>query len=110
MDRLEVERNPEMWLRASIIALLMTFVFLGGCRNVAPTTMALRSELEEGAFLAMRQAETQNPIVSEFLKESVAVAVFPTVGKGGFVFAGGYGRGVLIEKSKPKEGEEDEWA
>ena len=38
------------------------------------------------------------PEVDAYLASSIAYAVFPDVGKGGFIVAGGYGKGVLYEK------------
>ncbi len=45
----------------------------------------------------MRKAE---PGIEKFFKNSVGYVVFPRVGKGGFIFAGGHGDGELIEKGK----------
>jgi lipid-binding SYLF domain-containing protein len=39
-----------------------------------------------------------DPAIDRFFKDSAGYVVFPRVGKGGFIFAGGHGDGELIEK------------
>jgi lipid-binding SYLF domain-containing protein len=41
-----------------------------------------------------------DPAIDRFFKDSAGYVVFPRVGKGGFIFAGGHGDGELIEKGQ----------
>ena len=42
-----------------------------------------------------------DPDLAGFFKSSVGYAVFPTVGKGGYIVGGAYGKGVLYEDGAP---------
>lgn len=67
-----------------------------GCQTV-PETSQEQTLLQDQAQQTLTRARQQNPQVDVYVTNSIAYAVFPTVGKGGFVIAGGYGKGVLYE-------------
>lgn len=56
----------------------------------------LSSDVAE-TIATMRKTE---PGIEKFFKRSVGYVVFPRVGKGGFIFAGGHGDGQLFERGK----------
>jgi lipid-binding SYLF domain-containing protein len=39
--------------------------------------------------------------LADYFKKAYGYAVFPTIGKGGFIFSGAYGQGVVYQKGKP---------
>jgi lipid-binding SYLF domain-containing protein len=83
-------------LRTLSLVLLLCAAALAGC-TTAPRTPLERMTLVQESEQTMRRAIGQNADVKYYLARSPAYAVFPTMGKGGFVFGGGYGKGVLYE-------------
>ncbi len=69
---------------------------VAGCAT-APETQAERTDLKAEAERALKQMKSQDPTFDEFLGRSAGYVVFPRIGKGGFIFGGGYGRGVVYE-------------
>jgi lipid-binding SYLF domain-containing protein len=53
--------------------------------------------LESRADAAVRRMKEHDPGISRFFDNSVGYAVFPDVGKGGFIVGGSHGDGVLYE-------------
>jgi lipid-binding SYLF domain-containing protein len=45
--------------------------------------------------------KAEDPGLEKYFKQAYGYAVFPTIGKGGFWFAGAFGRGVLFEQGAP---------
>jgi len=83
------------------LGLCLMFLVGVGCK-AAPDSASERMELERSAYDALMQLKQINPAVyNEYTKSAVATAVFPTVGKGGLIFGGAYGQGVLFEKGEP---------
>jgi len=79
----------------SVICLVA--VTLSGCAT-APETKNERTILEDQSEFVLGMMKKQDPELDVFLKDAYAYAVFPTVGKGGLIAGGGYGRGVVYEK------------
>lgn len=46
---------------------------------------------------ALRKLYAENPVARALRKDAVAVLVFPSIVKAGFIFAAQYGRGALVE-------------
>jgi len=67
-----------------------------GCQTV-PDTPQEQTTLRQQADYTLEKARKQNADVDAYVTSSIAYAVFPTVGKGGLVFAAGYGKGILYE-------------
>jgi lipid-binding SYLF domain-containing protein len=78
-----------------VTGLVMTL----GC-STAPQDPQERTSLKEQAQSVVQRTAERNPGVRYYLENSAGYAVFPTIGKGGFIFAGGYGKGVLFEHGK----------
>ena len=70
---------------------------LVGCQTV-PDTPKEQTTLRQEADSTLAKALRQNPYVETYVTSSIAYAIFPTVGKGGLIVAGGYGKGILFEK------------
>jgi lipid-binding SYLF domain-containing protein len=85
-------------LRASsIVALLLGFV---ACAT-APKSAADRGDLEARAVRTLDSMRARDPGLGPLLDTSAGYAVFPEIGKGGFVAGAAYGRGVLYENGRP---------
>jgi len=77
-------------------ATLMT-VLLMGCTTVPPTT-AERDDLLQRAEAERQEWKKIDPDMEDFVQKRYGFAFFPEVTKGGLVFGGGYGRGVVYEQ------------
>jgi lipid-binding SYLF domain-containing protein len=53
------------------------------------------------AEAAIAKFKATDPQLERFFKQAHGYAIYPTVGKGGFVFGGAFGRGVVYEQGKP---------
>lgn len=84
----------------SSLASLLLLLATAGC-STAPKTTVQRSELEGQAAQQIASARANDPTLQPFFENSAGYAVFPSVGKGGLVVGGAYGKGVLYEKGRP---------
>lgn len=71
-----------------------------GC-STAPKTTAERTDLKAEAAQALAKAQASDPTLRPFIQDAAGYAVFPTVGKGGLVVGGAYGKGVVYERGTP---------
>lgn len=69
---------------------------VGGCAT-APDTDLGKAALVEEANAALARAKTNDASLVPVFKDAKALAVFPTVGKGGVGIGGAHGQGVLFE-------------
>ncbi|HUK04317.1 MAG TPA: YSC84-related protein [Burkholderiales bacterium] len=60
----------------------------------------LRAELKANVQSTIARFKKTDPGVERFLKDSAGYAVFPTIGKLGFILGGGYGEGEVYEAGK----------
>jgi lipid-binding SYLF domain-containing protein len=87
-------------MKTSLRLGLATMLALGtvglvGCAT-EPETQAARSNLERDANSTLQSFLRQDPSLQDVLNRSAGYAVFPDVGKGGVILAGGaFGRGIL---------------
>jgi len=70
-----------------------------GCAT-APPTPGGRDVLVQQATTAMNDMNREDPGLDELTKKAYGYAVFPEITKGGLVFGGGYGRGVVYEQGQ----------
>ena len=77
--------------RTAVIGVLMWLpvVLLPACTSV-PATRAERTELRGDAKAALAEMQERDPQLKELLDRAAGYAVFPNVGKGGFLVGGAY--------------------
>lgn len=80
------------------VALLVAGMGVGmtGCAT-APTSIAERQALVDEAQAASVRFKAQDPGLNQFLQNAYGYAVFPNVGKGGFIAGGAYGHGTVYQ-------------
>ena len=85
------------------ISLVLTLVacswLLCGC-STAPKSQEDKSSLDDEAANTIAQAKKSDPAMHKFLSDAHGYAVFPTVGKGGLVVGGAYGKGVVYQRGQ----------
>lgn len=76
--------------------LALLAILLTGCAT-APQTRAERENLRNRAETTIQEMTTRNPAIADAIRNAPAYAVFPSVGKGGVLVGGAYGKGILYE-------------
>lgn len=66
--------------------------------STAPKSEAERTALQVDATSFLTQARETDPTLSRFFGNCAGYAVFPSIGKGGFIVGGAYGRGQLFDR------------
>lgn len=81
------------------VSLTLVAGLLIGC-STAPSTPGARDALLQQAATTMSEMNREDPGLDELTRKSYGYALFPQVAKGGLVFGGGYGRGVVYEQGE----------
>ena len=68
--------------------------------STAPSTPGARDALLQQAATTMSEMNREDPGLEELTRKGYGYALFPEVAKGGLVFGGGYGRGVVYEQGQ----------
>jgi lipid-binding SYLF domain-containing protein len=76
--------------------LAVGFATVTGCAT-APSTRAERQSLRESAEATLGEMRARDPQLQTVLQNAPAYAVFPSIGKGGVLVGGAYGKGILYE-------------
>ena len=71
-------------------------LLFAGCAT-APRTPAQRDSLRQSAEATLGEMIAHNPNIEDVIHKVPAYAVFPSIGKGGVLLGGAYGRGILYE-------------
>ena len=66
----------------------------------APKTDPERRALEANADSTIQSMIAEDPGLRDVLRRSAGYAVFPEIGKGGFLVGGAYGRGIVYENGR----------
>lgn len=80
-------------MKTSLAVLALSIAACGG----APTTATQRENLEQSAQATLAKMQTRDPTLRGILEDAPAYLVFPSVGKGGALVGGAFGRGILYE-------------
>lgn len=87
-----------MWKPSVMAALALAFA--GACGG-APKSKVEQARVEDAAEATLREMTFRDPSLRPLLQQAYAYAVFPSIGKGGAIVGGAYGRGVLYERGRP---------
>jgi lipid-binding SYLF domain-containing protein len=79
---------------------LAAALFMGTGCETAPKTEAKRENLVDEAQVSLKGMKDVDPALASFMDRGYAYAIFPNVGKGGFVAGGAYGRGSVYEQGR----------
>src|SRR5713101_4298864 len=79
--------------------LTVVAALLASCAT-APSTPGGRDVLLQQSTAAMTEMSKEDPGLDELTRKAYAYALFPEIAKGGLVFGGGYGRGVVYEQGE----------
>ena len=74
----------------------MGTVMLPGCAT-SPQTSEEKQTLDIDSDSTVKTMEVVDPSLKSFLDKSVAYVIFPSVGKGGAIVGGAYGRGIVYQ-------------
>lgn len=85
---------------ASIALFVAGCAICAGCAT-APSTRAERQSLRQNADATLGEMIARNPALRDVTRGALAYAVFPSVGKGGMLIGGAYGKGILYEAGSP---------
>ena len=90
-------------MRNSILTIVLLAgvpaVAIVGC-STAPRSVSGQQDLRNSSQTALDEAFRRDPSLRATLDRSAGYAVLPTVGKGGLIVGGGYGKGVVYEKGE----------
>jgi len=75
-------------------------LLFAGCAT-APRAPAQRDSLRQSAEATLGEMIAHNPPIQDVIHKVPAYAVFPSIGKAGFLVGGAYGRGILYQDGIP---------
>jgi lipid-binding SYLF domain-containing protein len=79
---------------------LAAILWVGGCTQAAPKHEGEAKSLASETSAALDSFKATDPSLQPLLDKAVGYAVFPEVGKGGFIAGGSYGKGEVFEGGK----------
>jgi lipid-binding SYLF domain-containing protein len=88
-------------MRTVRVTLTMMCIVLATACASGPKSVSGQHDLEVKAQQTVRDMTAADPSLKGVLSGAPAYAVFPNVGKGGFVVSGGYGDGILYVHGQP---------
>lgn len=85
----------------TLAALLLAALCVGtvGC-SVAPKTEEKREAQDANVRNTLDAMRSEDPSFGAFLDNAYGYAIYPTVGRGAFIFGGSYGKGQVYEQGK----------
>ena len=84
--------------RSGLVAGTMLLAMLTLSCATRPVTPAAGEQLRDESQVALKAMIERDPPIQSLLEHAAGYAVFPLVGKGGFVVGGAFGRGTVYEK------------
>lgn len=88
------KRTPATRIAVRLLMSVLAITWLAAC-TTAPRTVDDRSDLRRDADSALSEARSNNASFDALIRRSPGYAVFPSVGKGGALVGGAYGRGIV---------------
>lgn len=88
--------NRSLCIAASLLLATATALSVGGCTEPAPAKSSERATMASEASAALTAFKNEDPSLQDLLDRSVGYAVFPEVGKAGFIAGGSYGKGEVF--------------
>jgi lipid-binding SYLF domain-containing protein len=85
-------------MKKLLATMILGTAMMTGLIGCATTPRDNQAAMKQGAQDAIAEFRRLDPSIDAFFKSSVGYAVFPNIGKGGVVFGGSYGRGVVYER------------
>lgn len=87
-------------IKSLVIAVAaLVSVALVGCESTPKTTSEKRSVQDEGQA-ALREMQTKDSSLNDFLSRAYGYAIFPSVGKGGAIVGAAAGEGAVYEHGR----------
>lgn len=80
-----------------LLATVVVAAGLVGC-STAPKTEGKKEALKTEVNSAITEMKSVDPTIADLLKKSYGYAMFPSIGKGGLIVGGAYGRGEVYEQ------------
>ena len=80
----------------SVTAVLLA---LSACAT-APKSTASKASLEDNSMATLSTMIRKDPGLENRLRSAAGYAVFPSIGKGGFIAGAAYGRGILYQNGR----------
>ena len=89
-------RSRQLFVAAvSILALLA----MSACQTT-PKSEAEREDLKDEVQASLNTFQREDPGIKDFLNHAYGYAVFPSIGKGGLIVGGAYGKGRVYEQGR----------
>src|SRR5689334_17085588 len=82
--------------KSTVLAALAAIVLFTGC-STAPKTANDQANLRDQATATLNKFKRQDTSLEAFMNKAYGYAIFPSVGKGGLVVGGAFGRGVVYQ-------------
>lgn len=82
------------------LSMTAVLLALGACAT-APKSTASKASLEDSSMTTLSAMIRKDPGLDNRLRNSAGYAVFPSIGKGGFIAGAAYGRGILYQNGRP---------
>ena len=88
----------------AIVTILTACILAGASISItacstAPKNEAERTALQVDSSAFLTRARETDPSLDRFFNNCAGYAVFPSIGKGGFIVGGAYGRGQLFDRN-----------
>jgi lipid-binding SYLF domain-containing protein len=84
----------------TLVIVLALIIFLAGVTASASVLVPSKAEINRDVTAALNQLYASNPVAKTISEKAVAVLVFPSITKGGFIVGGQYGVGALRKAGK----------
>jgi lipid-binding SYLF domain-containing protein len=81
------------------LSMTAVLLALSACAT-APKTSASKASLEDSSMATLNAMIRKDPGLDNRLRGAAGYAVFPSIGKGGFIAGAAYGRGILYQNGR----------